>query len=131
MIVLDTHALIWWVNGTADLSPEAIQAITTALEKNTLLVSSISAWELAMLVSRGRVALSMGVTEWLALVEQIQGLRFIPVDNGIAVKSTLLPGEFHKDPADRIIVATAQHFGATLISVDEKIRAYPHIRSMG
>jgi len=131
MIVLDTHALIWWVNGSTGLSSAALGHIEDARQQAQLFASSISAWEVAMLLSRGRLAFSIGIFEWLHLVEQIEGLRFIPVDNDIAIKSTLLPGEFHKDPADRMIVATAQHIGATIISVDEKIRDYPHVKSMG
>lgn len=131
MIVLDTHALIWWVNGSTGLSTAALALIEDARQQDQLFVSSISTWEVAMLLHRGRLAFSIGIFEWLHLVEQIEGLRFIPVDNDIAIKSTLLPGDFHKDPADRMIVATAQHIGATIISVDEKIRDYPHVKSMG
>ncbi len=131
MIVLDTHTLLWWAAGEkASLSTAAWETITAELEDGRILVSSISAWELAMLVAKGRVALSMDVAEWLSVVGQIEALRFIPVDNEIAVKSTELPGEFHKDPADRIIVATARKFAAPLVSADDKILAYPHVRTI-
>jgi PIN domain nuclease of toxin-antitoxin system len=83
-----------------------------------------------MLTERGRLALAMEISPWLALVEQIERLRFVPVDNAIALASVALPGEFHKDPADRIIVATARALGAPVISADEKIRSYPHVRSV-
>lgn len=83
-----------------------------------------------MLVAKGRLALSMDVSEWLTCVGQIESVSFIPVDNIIAVKSTELPGEFHKDPADRIIVATARKVAAPLVTADEKILAYPHVRTI-
>lgn len=131
MIVLDTHALVWWVNGdSTPLSPTARKAIEGELTGGEILVSSISAWELGMLVSRGRLALSIDVTEWLAAVGEIKAVRFVPVDNEIAVKSTELPGEFHKDPADRIIVATSRKFAVPIVTADEKIRDYPHVRAI-
>ena len=83
-----------------------------------------------MLVARQRIALSMDVAEWLKWIETIEGVQFLAVDNEIAVKAVELPGEFHKDPADRVIVATARKLGAALITADEKIRAYPHVRTI-
>ena len=131
MIVLDTHTLVWWVNGEAEaLSARARTAIEAELEGGRILVSSISAWELAMLVARGRLALSMDVSEWLAVIGQIDSVNFVPVDNELAVRSAQLPGEFHKDPADRLIVATARRHAAPVITADAKIRDYPHVRSL-
>lgn len=131
MIVLDTHTLIWWASGeTEQLSAAALQAIERELSDGQIFISSISAWELSMLVAQGRIALSMDVAEWLSYVGNIEGVSFVPVDNEIAVKSTELPGEFHKDPADRLIVATARKFAAPLVTADEKIRTYPHVRTI-
>lgn len=131
MIVLDTHALLWWASGDeAQLSTLASRAIAAEMSGGQMMVSSISAWELAMLVGKGRVALSMDVGEWLSVLSQIESVHFVPVDNEIAVKSTELPGEFHKDPADRIIVATARKLAAPLVTADERIRAYPHVQTV-
>lgn len=131
MIVLDTHAFVWWASGNHELmSPPALSAINREIDSGQLIVSSISCWELAMLVARDRISLSMDVAQWLKVVAQIDAVRFVPVDNEIAVKSVELPGDFHKDPADRIIVATARHFGAPVVSADEKIREYSHVRSV-
>lgn len=130
MIVLDTHALIWWVNGDPLLSQPAADAIATELNGGDILVSSITAWEIAMLVARDRIALSMDVAEWLNVVNQIDAVRFVHVDNEIAVKSVELPGEFHKDPADRLIVTTARKFSAPVVTADEKIREYPHVKTI-
>ena len=131
MIVLDTHTLLWWASGDeAQLSQRAQRAIAAELEGGRIMVSSISAWDLAMLVAKGRVGLSMDIEEWLSVVSQIEAVSFVPVDNDIAVKSIALPGEFHKDPADRIIVATARKLAAQLVTADDKIRAYPHVRTV-
>lgn len=131
MIVLDTHALLWWASGAREqLSSAALQAIEGEMSGGQIMVSSISAWELAMLVAKGRIALSMDIGEWLAVLGEIAEVAFVPVDNDIAVKSASLPGEFHKDPADRIIVATARKLAAPLVTADEKIRAYPHVRTV-
>lgn len=131
MIVLDTHTLLWWASGDKPrLSATALRAIEAEMSGGQLVVSSISAWELAMLVAKGRVALSMDVGAWLCVVGQIEAVRFAQVDNEIAVKSTELPGEFHQDPADRIIVATARTLAAPLVTADDEIRAYPHVRTL-
>lgn len=131
MIVLDTHALLWWANGErAQLSASAASAIDAEMDGGQILVSSMSAWELAMLVERGRVALSMDVASWLDTLSRIEAVQMVPVDSEIAVKSVQLPGDFRKDPADRIIVATARKFAAPLVSADEKIRGYPHVRAI-
>ena len=130
MIVLDTHALVWWVTGDPTLSKKAKSAIERELVGGEILVSSISAWEIAMLVEREKLVLSMDVGSWLAAVADIEAVRFVPVDPEIAVKSVELPGEFHKDPADRMIVATARKFSVSLVTKDEKIRAYAHVRTI-
>lgn len=131
MIVLDTHALLWWVSGdVGQFTAAAAQAIEREQQGGQILVSAVSAWELAMLVARGRVALSMEIEAWLSVVGEIEAVSFVPVDNEIGVKSVCLPGEFHKDPADRFIVATARKFAAPLVTADEKIRSYPHVQTI-
>ena len=130
MIVLDTHALVWWVSGDLTLSKKAKTAIERERDGGAIIVSSISAWEIAMLVERQRLFLSMDVGSWLATAGQIEAVRFLPVDVEIAIKSAGLPGEFHKDPADRMIVATARKLAAPLVTKDEKIRAYAHVKTI-
>ena len=131
MIVIDTHILVWWVSGVETLSTAAKKAIKNTLSNSSeVLVSSISAWEIAMLVETGRLVLSMDVESWLDEVSQIDGVRFLPVDNEIGVKSTALPGEFHKDPADRMIVATARKLAVPLVTADEKILQYEHVKTI-
>lgn len=130
MIVLDTHALVWWVSGDAALSRKAKAAIERERDGGTIIVSSISAWEIAMLVGHERLFLTMDVGSWLATAAQIETVRFVPVDVEIALQSVALPGRFHRDPADRMIVATARRLAAPLVTSDEKIRAYPHVKTI-
>ncbi len=131
MIVLDTHALIWWVDGSAQLSARAKRLINKTLKDGgEVIVSSMSAWEIAMLISRGRLVLSMDVDSWLDEVARIDGVRFMSVDNEIGVKSTQLPGAFHKDPADRMIVATARKLSVPLVTADDKIQHYEHVKTV-
>ena len=130
MIVLDTHTLVWWVTGDVALSSKARKAIEREQSGGAIIVSSISAWEVAMLVAHGRLVLSMDVSSWLATVAEIEAVRFFPVDVEIAVKSLELPGEFHKDPADRMIVATARKLAVPLVTKDDKILSYPHVKAI-
>ena len=83
-----------------------------------------------MLVARQKLLLTMDVSSWLATVREIESVRFVPVDVEIATKSVELPGEFHNDPADRMIVATARRLAAPLVTKDAKIRRYAHVRTI-
>lgn len=132
MIVLDTHALIWWVNGDAQLSDRARKTIKkeTSNDAGQVLLSTITAWEIALLAQRGRLTLTMDVKDWIDTVAAIEGVRFVPVDNDIAIHSVTLPGEFHSDPADRMIVALARRHSTALITSDAKIQAYKHVRTI-
>lgn len=130
MIVLDTHTLVWWVSGDPLLSKRARTAIEREQPDGDIIVSSISAWEIAMLVERGKLVLSMDVGSWLSTVAQIDAVRFLPVDVEVATKSVDLPGDFHKDPADRMIVATARKLAVPLVTKDDKIRAYAHVKTI-
>jgi PIN domain nuclease of toxin-antitoxin system len=130
VIVLDTHVLVWWVNGDDTLSKKAKAAIERELDGGQIIVSAISAWEIAMLVEREKLVLSMDVASWLTTVSAIDAVRFVPVDVEIGLKSIDLPGEFHKDPADRMIVATARKLAVPLVTRDEKIRVYKHVKTI-
>ena len=131
MAVLDTHILVWWVNGDNALSAKAKKAITGTLDRGEeIVISSISAWEISMLIQRGRLLLTTDVESWLDQVAQIDGATFYPVDNEIALKSATLPGNFHKDPADRMIVATARKLALPLVTTDKKILSYSHVKTI-
>ena len=130
MIVLDTHTLLWWVHDDSALSTAAKAAIDAERPAGDIIVSAISAWEIGMLLERKRITLAMDLASWLSTVAEIEAVRFMPVDVEIAIKSTALPGEFHKDPADRMIVATARKLAVPLVTKDEKIQAYPHVKTI-
>lgn len=129
MILLDTHAWVWWLSQPEKLSRTAKQAIARNFAARAIGVSSFSVWEVALLAARGRLRLAVDLESWLAASERLPGLTFHPVTNAIALQSVSLPGEFHSDPADRIIVATARHLGAELVTGDQKIRGYRHVKT--
>lgn len=107
MILLDTHIWVWWVNESPDLSSEYRQ-ILESQQTGGLGVSIISCWEVAKLVELGRLQLTIPVEEWLAEALQYPGVQLLDLTLKIVVESTQLPGVFHRDPADQMIVATAR-----------------------
>ena len=131
MIVLDTHAWIWFVSNPELLSERARDAIDHALKNKGLFISSISAWEIALLVAKKRLTLTMSANDWIEKSEMLHFMNFISVDNSIAVKSVNLPPPIHSDPADRIIIATSMTMGYPLITKDEKILNYPQVQHFG
>jgi PIN domain nuclease of toxin-antitoxin system len=131
VIVLDTHVLLWWAGSSPSrISDGVLGIIEDHLRDGSVCVSSISAWEIAMLVRKGRLDLAVSAGEWVDTAAAISGLSFVPVNNALAVKSVDLPGDFHDDPADRIIVALARELTAPLVSADEKIRRYAHVETI-
>ena len=128
-LLLDTHAWVWWAGGADDLPPSVRRQVQVAFADARLWISSISAWEVALLAQRGRLVLRYPVREWIARAEALAGLRFLPVDTGIAIRSVELP-DLHPDPADRLIVASAERLGATLVTRDERLRAYPGVATL-
>ena len=125
MIVLDTHAWVWWATSSPNLSKRAARAIHAA---RTVYVSAISCWEVAMLVAKGRLVFDRDVAVWLDLALKLPGVELVALSPRIAVRSVKLEEGFLGDPADRIIVATALEYGCTIVSKDERIRTYPHVR---
>jgi PIN domain nuclease of toxin-antitoxin system len=130
VIVLDTHALIWWVNDPTTLSKPAKIAIDAAVNSKSIYVSCISSWEIALLVERGRLRLALDVRDWLCRCEALPFLTFVAVNNAIAVESVRLPDFPHADPADRIIASTALSLGASLVTKDDKLRNYAHLKTI-
>jgi PIN domain nuclease of toxin-antitoxin system len=130
VIVLDTHTLLWWVNDPTTLSEPAKDAIDAAVKSKTVHVSCISSWEIALLVERGRLRLALDVRDWLCRCEALPFLTFVAVGNAIAIESVRLPDFPHADPADRIIAATALSLGAVLVTKDDKLRNYPHLKTI-
>lgn len=122
LILLDTHALVWLRTGSGQMGPEAVGAVDRAWLAGEAAVSAITFWEIAMLVAKGRIRLSLDVALWRQQNLR-QGLTEIPVSGEIAVRAGALPG-LPGDPADRIIVATAIE-GHQLVTADRNILSWP------
>jgi len=124
-ILLDTHYWIWLQLGEEDRFPsKARKAVEAAATAGNLLLSIISVWELGMLEAKGRIQLGSPCEQWVREALSTPGLTLIPLTPEIALDSSRLPGPFHGDPADRIIVATARGVGARLLTRDEKLVEY-------
>ena len=126
-VVLDTHVLIWHVSESDKLSDNARQTIFAA---EVCLVSAISAWEIGMLVAKGRLSLKHDVSKWIQIAGTLPKIQWVPVSPELACASTRLPGDFHGDSADRLITATALSVGASLITADQKIQRYQHVQTV-
>ena len=128
--LLDTHVLIWWLNDGEALSPEQQAVLESASPATPLLVSDISLWEVATLHSLGRIRLTIPLRDWLEKAVAPPLVRRIGIFPAIAAELATLPGSFHRDPADRIIVATARTLGATLLTQDRRIIDAALIRTL-
>ena len=124
VVLLDTHALVWLLEGNERLGQKSRALIRDAARDDRLCVSAITPWEIAMLVNKGRLSFGQDIGEWLQGALSMPGVRMEPLSLAVSVASTRLPGDFHSDPADRIIVATARHLGAMLVTDDKLILTY-------
>ena len=130
MILLDTHVWLWWVHDPDRIKAAARRLLEAEESRNGLLVSAVSFWEIALKTSIGKLELPMDVKSWLAKVQAYPGMRVIPLSAEAAVESTLLPGTFHNDPADRFLVAQARIRGVPLATADGKILPYPFVETI-
>jgi PIN domain nuclease of toxin-antitoxin system len=119
--LLDTHVVLRWFAGKGELSPRQRQAIEAAGPRDPLLLSDISLWEVATLYELGRIRLSIPLREWLERVVGLPEVRRVGISPAVAAEVAALPATFQRDPADRIIVASARVFGATLMTSDRRI----------
>lgn len=122
-MLLDTHALLWFGAGQG-LSSKGQAAITAGVSDRMLVVSAVTAWEIGRLAGSGRIRLSMPAKTWFFSVTADAGIGVIPLDAQIALAATELPGEFHRDPADRFLVATARALDVPIVTRDAAILAY-------
>ena len=127
MIVLDTHALVWWAVGDRRLSAPALRAIKAAAKGGGVFASAISVMEIATAVRRGRLTLRVPFEQWLADLRSLPELRFEPVTAEIAALAGSFDGAMRGDPADRIIATTARTLGARLVTADERLRGLPDV----
>ncbi len=131
-IVLDTHVLLWALLKPEELSENVKHQIDLAQDNSQLFLSSISLWEIAMLKFKKRINIYEPIKDFLESITNIPGVSIKDISPEIASESVLLMDNFHGDPADRIIVATAKCYGATLLTRDQKILTWAnlgHIKS--
>jgi PIN domain nuclease of toxin-antitoxin system len=128
LILLDTHTWIWSYSATKLLSDDVKKRIKkTIADQRT--IASISIWEFAMMVVKGRINVKIDPKLWLDNAIKKSGIKVIELSPEIAMESCKLPGDFHKDPADQIIVATARVHNLTLLTKDQKILQYRHVNA--
>ncbi len=123
-VLLDTCAPIWLMDG-APIADAALEAIRSAQRAYAgVFVSPITAWEIAMLVGKGRIQLARSPGIWFEALLDLPGVRLAPLSPAVLIASCTLPGTPPRDPADRMIAATARGFGYTLITRDGELVPY-------
>lgn len=130
MILLDTPSLIWWANRNAELSAHALGHIESERPGGTILVSAISAWDIAHWAAQGRLGLRIEPSQWLSLIAAVPEVEFLPVDNTIALEAAILPEPAPAALPARILAATARHAGCPLITRDAELQAYIHVKTI-
>jgi PIN domain nuclease of toxin-antitoxin system len=128
--MLDTHTWIWWHMRPQNLSKKIAALIGNTSKYSELLLSAISPWEFSKLLEKGRLGISYDPEDWIHSALDMPKLRLVPLSPVISFRSTVLPHPFHGDPADQIIVATAREENAVILTKDEKILSYKHVRSL-
>jgi len=126
-VLLDTHVWIWAVE-----APESLGRRTTALLEaagNSLAVSTMTVLEIARLIFLRRVQLGEEAAEWIADAQRALGVMFMDLTSDVAAAAYDLPGNFHKDPVDRVLVATARLHDLTLVTADDLILDYRQVKS--
>jgi PIN domain nuclease of toxin-antitoxin system len=127
VIVLDTHALVWWVSDATRLSSRAKRVIHAAIRRGPVAVSAISLFEISTAIRRGRLVLGVAPEQWLGDLHQLPELRFEPVSAEIAQLAGSFADAMPGDPADRIIAATAVTLRSRLVTADARLRRTPHV----
>ncbi|MFZ1139621.1 MAG: type II toxin-antitoxin system VapC family toxin [Candidatus Sulfotelmatobacter sp.] len=130
MILLDTHVLVWLVSDSSRLSRTAVRELRKAERNGELAISSITLWELALLYQRGRLRASGSIESSIRIILEKSRVEVIEITPEIAALTPTFPETYPKDPADRLIGATARALGLTLITQDERILGSPLIRSL-
>ena len=130
MIVLDTHVWLWWLHDPDKLSPAADKLIQKEQLSGTIVISAISVWEVAVKVQSGKLAIPMDIGRWYELARSYPATVIEPLTPVDAIASTQLPGNFHKDPSDRIIISLARRLTVPLLTCDRKILEYEHVNTV-
>ena len=132
MPVLDTHVWLWLISGNVKIKKAGfLPVIYKAVEESSVVIPAICLWEVSMLAAKKRIAISENMLDWFSKALSAPGIRLAPLTPDIAHESANLPGEFHGDPADRLIVATARVLDGVLLTFDKEIIKYAkkgHVR---
>jgi len=126
-LLLDTHVWLWAVAQPERLGQQTTERLVDP--RGQLSVATISTLELARLLDAGRVALADPLADWVAASLDLLACDTIALSHAIAAEAHALPPPFHRDPADRVLVATARIHELTLITADERILAYANVDS--
>lgn len=129
-ILLDTHAWVWWVTKDRRLSRKAAQAIDHAARNEGVSLSVISVWEVAKKVEKKQLVLDRPLRQWMEQALGEPGLLLVELTPAILIESCELPQPFHGDPADQMIVASARHHRAVLVTKDQNLRRYPEVQTV-
>lgn len=129
MYLLDTNIWLWMVENPFQI-PDRMKVIVENGENYPFSLSAISVWEVAKKVSLNKLGLAIPIQDWMNKATNDKYIRILPLSIQVSLESTQLPGTFHKDPADQIIVATARHHNLTILTADRPINAYPHVKTM-
>lgn len=129
--VADTHVLVWWTSEPSRLTPALAEALATVSPEAPLHVPDICLWEIATLVSLGRLRPTIPLGSWLERAVAPPLVRVVPIGPAIATEVAALPEGFHRDPADRIVVSTARVLGLPLLTLDARIRASGLVPTVG
>jgi PIN domain nuclease of toxin-antitoxin system len=128
--LLDTHTWIWWHTAPEKLSPKVRSLLTDSRKYKSLLLSAISIWEFSKLIAKGRLTISIDGLAWIQQALDMERLSVVSLSPEIVWHSNFLPGKFHDDPADQIIVATARETGAEILTKDRLIRGYNQVKTL-
>lgn len=126
MILIDTCTLIWLTSEHKKLSPKSKEVIK--IHHGKLFVSSISAFEIGVKASKGKLTLPIPIDRWFNEALEYHGIREIPINSAIAIQATALP-PLHRDPCDRIIIATALLHDCPILTPDQMISQYKNVRA--
>lgn len=129
MYLLDTNIWLWMVEEPS-LIPAKMKDIVNNADNYPFFLSAISVWEVAKKVSLGKLGLSIPIQDWIDKATNDTYIHILPLSIQVSLESTQLPGEFHKDPADQIIVATARHHNLIILTADRQIQSYPYVKTV-
>jgi PIN domain nuclease of toxin-antitoxin system len=132
-LLLDTHVWIWLVRGEGGLPQQILDRLFVASGRRSMFLSVMSIWEVGLLDAKGRLRLNLPCLAWVRTALERSGALTAPLTPEIAIEGNLLPGQFHNDPVDRLLVATARIEDLTLVTRDRAILEYAaegHVRAL-